>query len=92
MNAVRNILKQSESGITSMRQIGTICGCLKNTASNIITVARSKNITYEIAKSMKDNELKDIFYPNNNPYREIVEPDLEYIDKELKNKHVTMEI
>ena len=92
MDTVRNILKQYDYGITSMREIGRICGCSKNTASTIITVAQSKGITFEIAKSIKDDELKYIFYPNNNPYRMIPEPDLEYIDKELKSKHVTMKM
>jgi len=32
MNTVRNILRQSELGRTSMLQIGLIYGCLKNTA------------------------------------------------------------
>ena len=92
MDTVRNILKQYDSGITSMREVGRICGCSKNTASTIITIAQSKGITYEVAKTIKDDELKFIFYPNNNPYRMIPEPDLEYIDKELKNKHVTMKM
>lgn len=90
MDTVRNILKHYDYGITSMREIGRICGCSKNTASTIITIAQSKGINFEMVKTIKDDELKFIFYPNNNPYRMIPEPDLEYIDKELKNKHVTM--
>ena len=42
---------------------------------------------------MKDDELKDLIYPNSNPYRDIPEPDMEWIDHEMKtHRNMTMMI
>lgn len=56
-------------------------------------MVKANNITYEISLTMKDDVLKNYIYPNSNPYRDIPEPDMEYIDKQMKtHRHMTMTI
>ena len=39
--------------------------------------AKAIDITYSKAIEMKDDELKNLIYPNSNSYRDIPEPDME---------------
>lgn len=89
MNTIRLILKYRELGY-SVRDVASAANCSKNTVTLIIKMAANLNIDYQKSNELKDDELKEKFYPNINPYRDIPEPDVDAIIKELKNKHVTI--
>lgn len=91
MAEIKRILKIAEEEPNfSERKMGEIIGCSKNTIKAIKTIADRINVTYETIKDMDEEEIHNLFYPNNNPYQNVPEPDVEYCIKELKKKHVTV--
>jgi len=90
MAEIKRILKlaEEEPGL-SERKMGEIIGCSKNTIKAIKSIANRLNVNYFSIKDMDEKEIHHLFYPNNNPYESIPEPDVEYCIKELKKKHVT---
>lgn len=74
----------------SNRQIGKIVNCSKDTVKVILSLADTLSITYEKIKDLNEEEIHKLFYPNNNPYQGVPEPNVEYCIKELKKKHVTV--
>ena len=71
-------------------QIGKIVNCSKDTVKVILSLADTLSITYEKIKDLNEEEIHKLFYPNNNPYQGVPEPNVEYCIKELKKKHVTV--
>lgn len=93
MAEIKRILKIAEDNIDlSDRQIAKSVGCSKNTIKAIKTRAKELNVTYDTIKGMDEKAIHDLFYPNNNPYQSIPEPDVEYCVQELKKKHVTAKL
>lgn len=93
MNFVREILRLTEIKHLSQRETAKAVNKSRDAVSNVIKMAKANSVTYQIASTMKDDELKNLIYPNSNPYRDIPEPDMEYIDKEMKtHKNMTMTI
>lgn len=91
MAEIKEILKLVEDGAGfSDRKIGEIVGCSKNTVGAIKKIAKNINVNYFKIKDMDENEIHELFYPNNNPYQAVPEPDVEYCIKELKKKHVSV--
>ena len=93
MNVVREVLKNyiNDSSL-SYRKLGAMCFCSKNTVKSIIDRASAVGVTFDQLIKYSDEKLKSVIYPNSNPYSDVPEPDVEYIIKELKKKHVTMKI
>lgn len=91
MAEIKRILKiaEEEPGL-SERKMGEIIGCSKNTIKAIKTIANRINVKYEMVKDMNEEEIHNLFYPNNNPYQDVPEPNVEYCIKELKKKHVSV--
>ncbi len=93
MAEIKRILKLvEENADLSERQLALAVGCSKNTIKVIRTIAKNLNVTYASIKDMNEIQIHDLFYPNNNPYQNIPEPDVEYCVKELKKKHVTVKL
>lgn len=93
MNFIKEILRMNDELHLSQRETAKAVGKSRDAVSNVLKMAKASNITYSIAKAMKDDELKKLIYPNNNPYRDIPEPDMEWIDHEMKNhRNMTMMI
>ncbi len=93
MAEIKRILKLAEENVDlSERQLAKAVGCSKNTIKVIKTLAKNLNVTYDSIKDMDEKQIHDLFYPNNNPYQSIPEPDVEYYIKELKKKHVTVKL
>ena len=93
MNFIREILRMSEELHLSQRETAKAVGKSRDAVSNVLKMAKALHISYLQAKEMKDDELKSKIYPNINPYRDIPEPDLDWIDHEMKtHKHMTMTI
>lgn len=93
MAEIKRILQVKESNPDfSNRQIGKIVNCSKDTVKAILSVAVSLSIDYPKIKDLNEEEIHHLFYPNNNPYQGVPEPDVEYCIKELKKKHVTVKL
>lgn len=93
MNFIREILRLNEELSLSQRETAKAVGKSRDAVSNVLKMARALDITYSKAIEMKDDELKNLIYPNSNPYRDIPEPDMEWIDHEMKtHKNMTMMI
>ena len=91
MAEIKRILQIKESNPDfSNRQIGKIVNCSKDTVKAILSLADSLSITYDKIKELNEEEIHNLFYPNNNPYQNVPEPDVEYCIKELKKKHVSV--
>ena len=93
MAEIKRILQVKESNPDfSNRQIGKIVNCSKDTVKAILSVAVSLSIDYPKIKDLNEEEIHHLFYPNNNPYQNVPEPDVDYCIKELKKKHVTVKL
>lgn len=93
MNFIREILRLNDEMHLSQREIAKAVNKSRDSVSNVMKMSKAQGITYLIAKDMKDDELKNKIYPNSNPYRDVQEPDLEWIDHEMKtHKNMTMTI
>lgn len=93
MAEIKRILKLAEENKNfSERLLAKIVGCSKNTIKTITSIAAKLNINYASIKDLDEKQIHHLFYPNNNPYQSIPEPDVEYCIKELKKKHVTVKL
>ncbi|RIA75444.1 hypothetical protein EI71_01479 [Anaeroplasma bactoclasticum] len=93
MNFIREILSLNEKLSLSQKETAKAVGKSRDAVSNVLKMAKALDITYSKAIEMKDDELKNLIYPNSNPYRDIPEPDMEWIDHEMKtHKNMTMMI
>jgi transcriptional regulator with XRE-family HTH domain len=93
MNFIKEIISLNEKLSLSQKETAKAVGKSRDTVSNVLKMAKALDITYSKAIEMKDDELKNLIYPNSNPYRDIPEPDMEWIDHEMKtHKNMTMMI
>lgn len=93
MNFIREIVRLKYEMNFSQREIAKSVGKSRDSVSNVLKMVSVNNLDYKTIVNMPDDKLIKLIYPNSNPYRDIPEPNLEYIDKELKtNKHMTMMI
>ena len=93
MNFIREILRLNDELHLSQREISKAISKSRDAVSNVLKMAKAQNINYDSSINMKDDELKNLIYPNSNPYRDIPEPDLEWIDHEMKtHRNMTMMI
>ena len=93
MAEIKRILEiAKENPDFSNRTIGRIVGCSKDTVGSILSLAVSLSITFDSIKDLNEEKIHQLFYPNNNPYQGIPEPDVEYCIKELKKRHVTVKL
>ena len=93
MNFIREILRMNDELHLSQREIAKVTGKSRDAVSNVLKMSKAQNINFNLSKDLKDDELKNLIYPNNNPYRDVPEPDLDWIDHEMKtHKNMTMTI
>lgn len=93
MAEIKKILQLAEANPEfSNRTIGKIVGCSKDTVKAILSIAKALSINYGKIVGMDEDEAHKLFYPNNNPYEGVPEPDVEYCIQELKKKHVTLKL
>lgn len=93
MAEIKRILELAEGNPDfSNRTIGKIVGCSKDTVKAVLSTAASLSVGYSDVKGMGEGEVHRLFYPNNNPYQGVPEPDVEYCIKELKKPHVTVKL
>ena len=69
MAEIKRILQIKEANQEfSNRQIGKIVNCSKDTVKFILSLANSLSINYDKIKDLNEEEIHNLFYPNNNPY------------------------
>ena len=86
----REILRLSSEG-NSQRQIAASVGSSHHTVSEVLTTAKLKGIEWSNDDSITNEMLQSILFPDK--YAAIsayLEPDYEYIHRELAKPHVTM--
>ena len=88
---IREILRLSEIEHMSNNSISSCVSCSHNTVKELLERAAEAGINYNKAKQMSDDELNAIVYPD--PATTALpkpEPDVKYIDRELKKRGVTL--
>lgn len=89
MKLVREVLKLKWEKSKSNREIGKILSISKSTVSVYLSRVKTLGIdNIEQLNQLNDDELKEKMFPRTkDKYNEL---DFEYIDKELRRKHVTL--
>ena len=68
MNFIREILRLNDELHLSQREIAKAVNKSRDAVSNVMKMAKAQKLDYSKVKTMKDDELKDLIYPNSNPY------------------------
>lgn len=93
MAKIKRILKLAEINPNfSSRTIRKIVNCSEDTVGFILSAAASLPIKYDSIKDLDEKEIHELFYPNNNSYHGVPEPDVNCCIKELKKKHVLVKL
>jgi transposase len=88
---ITDVLRLKEAGF-SARQIAESLACARSTVGDTLTRARAAALTYEEAQELSDAELYARLYPGNTGApRRRVEPDYEYLHRELHKDGVTLQ-
>ena len=86
----REILRLSSEG-NSQRQIAASVGSSHHTVSEVLTTAKLKGIEWSNDDSITNEMLQSILFPDKYAAISVyLEPDYEYIHRELAKPHVTM--
>ena len=87
---VIEILRMHEMGMTQ-REIGRSAGCGKSTIGDVLRLCKAKDITYETATLLTDEELQNALHPKEQPTTR-PEPDWNAIHEELvKHKNLNLQ-
>jgi len=91
MTNYREILRLSNLGILK-QDIAKVCRCSRNTVANVIKTAGEKELKWETATGLNNNELAERLFPEN-PKKQIYKiPDWEYIHREMAKSGVTLSL
>lgn len=86
------ILELKASGL-SRNQIATTRHMSKHSVSDVINIAREKEITYEKVKHLSEDEIYRMIFPDKFAIESLYEqPDYEYVHQELKRIGVTLKL
>lgn len=93
MSKIKEILRLNEIDGLSKNAIGKSAGCSHNTVRDIIRRAQDAGLTWPEAKSLDDDEIERRIYGEKRPTTVLrPEPDLEYIERELKRPGVNLSL
>jgi transposase len=94
MKKLREVLRLKIDLKLSNREIGNMLGISSSTVSLYVTTFKRKEIPWDQANSLGDDELNKMLFPvqHLSPKRQFAKPDFEYIHKELKRKGVTLQL
>lgn len=87
------MLRLSEMGL-NQRQIAASAGCAKSTVGDVLKLCRKKDVRYETAAQMSDEELHEFLYPETEPKKRqaLPEPDWKAVQLELaRNKNLNLQ-
>jgi len=88
MLKAREILRLKHEVQLSLREIGQACNCGKTTVAEVIGRAERASITWPI--ELSDKQLMSMLYPPLEKKNSPLEPDMEYVFREMKKKSVTL--
>lgn len=93
MSKIKEILRLSEIKGLSSNAIGKSVGCSHNTVRDIIRRAKEAKLTWQVSESLDDDEIECRIYGEKRPTVELrPEPDMEYIDRELRRPGVNLSL
>ena len=88
---IHDVLRLNEQGLLQ-REIAQSLGCARSTVGDTLCRAEAAGLTYDAAQELSDAELYARLYPGNtgSPRRRI-EPDYEYLHRELRRPGMTLQ-
>lgn len=93
MSKIKEILRLSEIEGLSNNAIGKSVGCSHNTVRELVRRAQDVGLTWPVADNLGDDEIERRIYGDKRPTTEPrPEPDLEYIERELKRPGVNLSL
>lgn len=93
MSKIKEILRLSKIECLSSNAIGKSVGCSHNTVRDIIRRAQKTGLTYQVSESLDDDEIECRIYGDKRPTVMLrPEPDMEYIDRELRRPGVNLSL
>lgn len=88
MLKAKEILRLKHEVQLSLREIGQACNCGKTTVAEVLGRAEKAGITWPI--ELSDKQLMSMLYPPLESKNCPLEPDMEYVFREMKKKSVTL--
>lgn len=92
MTMYREILRLSDEGKVSQRDIAVSCGCAHSTVKRVLARSRELGLSFEIVKEKTDEQIMRLLFPKNLPLSIQKEPDYAEIHSELSKSGVTMSL
>ena len=87
------LILELRAGYMSRNEIAKTRHISKNSVSDVFHIADENGITYEDIREMEEQDVYRMFYPDKHATENMyVEPDYEYVHKELKRVGVTLKI
>jgi transposase len=91
MSKIKEILRLKNREALSFNAIATSVGCSHNTVKEILRRAREQDLTWEAVENLSDDEVeRRIYGEKKSTIAARPEPDLEYIDRELRRPGVNL--
>jgi transposase len=88
---ITDVLRLNEQGF-SQREIAQSLGCARSTVGDTLCRAEAAGLTYPLARELAEAELYALLYPGNSgSARRRVEPDYEFLHRELRRPGVTLQ-
>jgi len=93
MSKIREILRLNEIEGLSNNAIGKSVGCSHNTVRDIIRRAQEAALSWPVAETLGDDEIERRIYGEKRPtVKPRPEPDMEYIERELRRPGVNLSL
>jgi transposase len=88
---ITDVLRLSEQGFSG-REIAQSLGCARSTVGDTLGRAQAASLTYQKARELSEADLYARLYPGNTgSTRRRIEPDNEFLHRELRRPGVTLQ-
>lgn len=91
MRRIKEMLRYHFEGRLSNERIGSALDLSKGSVYNILLRFKSSKLSWPLPHNLTDSELEKHLYPSNSHGDDQL-PSISYLDKELKRKHVTLQL
>ena len=97
MKRIKEVVRLGEKGDLSLRQISRAVNLSRPVVTKYLSIFRSSGLTYDEIKNFKDEEIFELITRNrkdkkdNNERYAILSSQFEYLLKESKRQHVTLQ-
>lgn len=93
MSKIKEILRLKNIQGLSLNAIGKSVGCSHNTVKDILRRALAANLTWSLAENLSDSEVeRRIYGEKKSTVATRPEPDMEYLDRELRRPGVNLQL